>query len=129
MSIITRDSESWIGSTLTDTADHKVGTIEEIYFDEQTDRPLWMVVKTGLFGTRHSFVPLADATEVRGAVVTPYDKREVEHAPRIDPADDLSDEQVRALYRYYGLPYDAPVDEPPAPGRETPAERVMHWLV
>jgi hypothetical protein len=129
MSTITMDSESWVGSILTDSENHKLGTIEDIYFDEQS-RPLWRVVKTGRFGARHSLVPLADARRTGHAIATPFAKRQVEDAPRIDLAEDLRDEQVRELYRYYGLTYDAEVagSEPEA-AFETAAERVLKYLM
>lgn len=127
MDPIAADCESWIGSIVLDADGVRVGTIESIYFDEQTDCPQWMVVRTGLFGVKHSFVPLADATLVVGAVRTPHDKRQIERAPKVDDADDVPDEQVVELYRYYGLPYAAPVDQPPRPG-ESLTERVLRYV-
>ncbi len=126
MSTIATDCESWIGSTLIDGDECTVGTIEEVYFDEQTDRPQWMVVRTGLFGTKHSFVPLADASLTYDAVATPYDKRLIDHAPRVDTADELADAQVLALYRYYGLSYVEPLDVA-APG-ESLTERILRYV-
>jgi len=108
MTIDTMDSETWIGSTLIDSAEHKVGTIEAIYFDEDTGRAQWMAVKSGLLGTKHSFVPLTDAMAVDDAIQTPYDKSQIDDAPSVDPDEDLRDEQVLELYRHYGLPYEAP---------------------
>jgi hypothetical protein len=118
MSNITMDSESWIGSTLLGSDDVKVGRIEAIYFDEQTGRPQWMAVKTGLFGNNHHLVPLAEAMPTTdGDVKTPYDKRHVEDAPKIEGDEDLADDQVVELYRYYGLAYDVPTDDA-LPARE-----------
>jgi len=108
MSINTMDSESWIGSTLVDNDDRKLGTIEAIYFDEQTGQSQWMAIKSGLFGNKHHFVPLAGATPTDEAVITPYDKSQIDDAPNIDPDEDLADDQVVELYRYYGLAYDPP---------------------
>jgi len=110
MSITTLDSESWIGLTLIDSEDRKLGKVEAIYVDAQTDQPQWMAVKTGLWGSERSFVPLADATPVGDAVRTPYAKREIDDAPRLAAEEDLPDDQVVELYRYYGLAYDAPGD-------------------
>jgi hypothetical protein len=110
MSTITTDSESWIGTTLVDDDDCKLGTIEAIYFNEETGQPEWMAVKTGLFGTKHNFVPLADAMPTEDAIRTPYDKSQIDDAPKVDPDEDLREDQVLELYSYYGLPYDVPVD-------------------
>lgn len=130
MSVMTMNAESWVGSVLDDLDGRRIGTIEAIYFDEQTSEPQWMVVKTGMFGTRHSFVPLDDARPMQDAIVTSHDKSEIDDAPKIALAEDLPDEQLHELYRYYGLPYDAPFET----GRsriavESPVDRIMQYLV
>jgi len=106
MSTITTDSESWIGSTLIDRDDSKLGTVEAIYFDEQNGRPQWMAVKSGLLGHRHSFVPLAGAMVTGDAITTPYDKAQVADAPKVDTDEDLHDDEVVELYGHYGLSYE-----------------------
>ena len=125
MSTIPRDSESWIGSTLVDGRHHKLGTIEEIYVDEESELPLWMVVRTGRFGhVRHTFVPIADARRAGDAVVTPHARAEIEHAPSIDVAEEVPDEELRELYRHYGLPYALPFEDP----CDNVVERVLGYL-
>ena len=52
--------------------------------------------------------PVAGATPTDEAVITPYDKSQIDDAPNIDPDEDLADDQVVELYRYYGLAYDPP---------------------
>ncbi|WP_324277596.1 PRC-barrel domain-containing protein [Blastococcus brunescens] len=49
-----------IGSTAVGS-DGKLGTVGEVYLDDETGRPEWATVRTGMFGTKESFVPLADA--------------------------------------------------------------------
>jgi len=39
----------------------KLGRIGQIYLDDETSEPTWVTVKTGLFGTSESFVPLNQA--------------------------------------------------------------------
>jgi uncharacterized protein (TIGR02271 family) len=53
---------SWQGATLVDRDGSRVGTIDAIYVDDQTGEPEWALVNTGLFGTKSSFVPLAQAS-------------------------------------------------------------------
>jgi hypothetical protein len=107
---ITADPETWIGSTLTDPKSHRLGTIEGIYAEEPAGEPLWMLVRSGRFTRRHSFVPLVDARPLGSVVVTEYRRPQIDSAPRIDPHDDLLDHQVRELYRHYGLRDDVPLD-------------------
>jgi hypothetical protein len=126
MRTLTLDTDTWIGRPLTDGDHHRVGTIEEIYYDEQSDEAIWMVVRTGRLAARRLFVPTASTIVARDAVVTVYAKDEIEDAPRIDAADDLPEDQLRDLYRHYGLQYDAPVDGARCP---TAAERVLAYLM
>src|SRR3954465_8974873 len=103
----------WRGRTLVDTAGDKIGTLEEIYLDAQTDEPEWGVVTTGLFGSKQSFVPLADATSTDDGVRVPYEKATVKDAPKVDPDGRLSRSEERELYAHYGreyTEYDAPND-------------------
>jgi uncharacterized protein (TIGR02271 family) len=96
----------WQGRTLVDRDGDRVGSIDAIYLDDQTGEPEWALVNTGLFGTKSSFVPLAQATQTDQDVRVPYDKQLVKDAPRIDPDGHLSEAEERQLWRHYGLDYD-----------------------
>jgi PRC-barrel domain len=61
----------WQGATMVDRDGDQVGTIEAIYLDDQTGQPEWALVNTGRFGTRASFVPLAQATPAGDQVQVP----------------------------------------------------------
>lgn len=129
MSTISTDRGSWTGMTLIDSDDHRLGTIEEIYFDEPTGRPLWMVVRTGLFGTRRNLVPMDDAMPTGDCITTPYDKSQIDGSPRIDLTEELADDRVRALYAHYGMPYDAPgVSESYDTARLSTVDRVLMYV-
>ena len=41
----------------------KIGSIGQLYADDDTGEPTWVTVKTGLFGTSQSFVPVEGAHE------------------------------------------------------------------
>ena len=49
-------------ANVVDETGDKIGGVGQIYLDDQTDRPTWATVKTGLFGTKETFVPLQDAS-------------------------------------------------------------------
>jgi uncharacterized protein (TIGR02271 family) len=99
------------GATLLDSNGSKIGTVEEIYLDKQTDQPEWLTVRTGLLGTKGNFVPLAQAEMEGTDVRVPYSKDEVKGAPSVDASGDLSQSEEAELYRHYGLEYsEAPSD-------------------
>ncbi|PRY44335.1 uncharacterized protein (TIGR02271 family) [Geodermatophilus tzadiensis] len=92
-----------IGGTAVDRDGDKLGKIGEVYLDDETGRPEWATVHTGLFGTKETFVPLAQA-EVSGETIRfPYEKAKVKDAPKIDTDGHLSPQEEQELYRYYGL--------------------------
>jgi uncharacterized protein (TIGR02271 family) len=62
-----------------------------------------VTVKTGLFGTAESFVPLQDATLIGSDVRVAYNKGEVKDAPRVDPDGSITPTEEQRLYAHYGL--------------------------
>jgi len=99
-------NEQQLGSVIGSTAvgaDGKLGTVGEVYLDDETGRPEWATVRTGMFGTKESFVPLAEADLSGSDLRLPYDKDKVKHAPQIDTDGHLSPTEEAELYRYYGL--------------------------
>ena len=93
------------GRDAIDSNGEKIGSIDEIYEDTETGRPEWLAVKTELFGSKISFVPLAEASETGEGIRVPYTKDQVKDAPTADPSGELSQEEEARLYRHYGLPY------------------------
>ncbi len=81
----------------------KVGQVGQIYIDDQTNEPDWVTVKTGLFGTAESFVPLQGARIDGDNIVISYDKDTIKAAPRVEADGSLSPDEEQALYRHYGL--------------------------
>jgi uncharacterized protein (TIGR02271 family) len=101
----TQDITSWRGEKLVSGEGEKIGTIDEIYIDEQTGEPEWLAVSTGLFGSRVSFVPLAEARRDGDEVRVPYGKDQVKDSPNADADGALSQDEESRLYRHYGLGY------------------------
>lgn len=81
----------------------KVGSVGEIYVDDVTGAPDWVTVRTGLFGTADTFVPLQTARVEGGDLVVPYAKDLIKDAPRIEADGALSPQEERVLYRHYSV--------------------------
>lgn len=79
----------------------KIGKAGRVYVDDQTGRPKWVSVETGLFGTRASFIPLEGATFDGEQLTVPYDKGRVKGAPDLGDGDHLSPEDEETLNRYF----------------------------
>ena len=97
----------WQGRTLKDSNGDKIGKIDALYVDDQTGKPEWALVNTGLFGTKSSFVPLAGASPQGEDVVATVDAEQVKDAPKMNPDQELSEAQEAELFRHYGIDYTA----------------------
>jgi hypothetical protein len=91
------------GDDLYDRDGDKIGSIEEIYLDAETNEPEWALVNTGLFGTKRTFVPITDATERDGDLAVPFEKSAVKDAPGIEANGQLSQREEAELFRHYGM--------------------------
>jgi uncharacterized protein (TIGR02271 family) len=113
------DVKTWRGEQAHGRDGDKLGTIADIYLDRDTGEPEWAAVKTGLFGTKVSFAPLAKATHSGDGVQLPYTKDQLKDAPNAEADGELSQEEEAALYRHYGLDYsEAPSDSGLATGHD-----------
>jgi uncharacterized protein (TIGR02271 family) len=81
----------------------KVGTVKQVYLDNDNGQPLFASVATGLFGTSESFVPLQDATFTGDELRVGYDKDKIKDAPQIAADGDLSENEQDRIWDYYGL--------------------------
>ncbi|WPU10520.1 PRC and DUF2382 domain-containing protein [Pseudarthrobacter oxydans] len=79
----------------------KIGSIGQLYADDDTGEPTWVTAKTGLFGTSQSFVPVEGAHSQGDDLVVPYSKEHVKDAPRVDVDGHLTPEEEDRLYTYY----------------------------
>jgi uncharacterized protein (TIGR02271 family) len=102
--MISRDSvQTLIGGTAYSTDGDKIGSIGTVYLDNASGEPAWVTVKTGLFGSNESFVPLDQAEQTSDGIRVPYDKDRVKNAPNIETDRELSEQEEDQLYSYYGL--------------------------
>ncbi len=92
-----------VGSDVYDESGDKIGTASEVYLDDETGQPEWVTVRTGLLGTKESFVPIRNADLSDDGLRVPVSKDQVKNAPKIDTEGHLSPEEEQELYRYYGM--------------------------
>jgi uncharacterized protein (TIGR02271 family) len=99
------EAYDWRGRTILDADGDKIGKLSEIYLDQETGKPEWALVNTGLFGTKHSFVPLTGASPDGEDVRIQFSKDRVKDAPNIDEGHELSQQEEADLYAHYGFEY------------------------
>jgi len=98
------------GATVYDSAGEKIGKVEEIFYDYETNEPEWIGLGTGMFGKKRVLVPVRGANIANDSVSVRYTKDQVKDSPDID-SDEISNETERELYAYYSGG-DADADAP-----------------
>ncbi|MFF9277586.1 PRC and DUF2382 domain-containing protein [Streptomyces griseosporeus] len=101
-----------------DEGGKKIGEAKHVFLDDVTGAPEWVSVKTGMFGTSETFVPIREARVVDGHTEVPYSKSKVKDAPHVDVdgGGHLSEEEEHRLYDYYGMDWDASWSRANQPG-------------
>jgi uncharacterized protein (TIGR02271 family) len=105
MSVDLSDPRELTGANVTGHNGEKLGKVDNVYMDNETGRPEWASVKTGMFGSHVSLVPLATAEYRDGDLQVPYSKQQVQDAPHHDPGKELSVDDERELFSHYGVEY------------------------
>jgi PRC-barrel domain len=100
--------DEWVDRDLYDIHGEKVGKVSAIYYDDASQRPEWVAVHTGLFGSNSSFVPISGAAIYRDEdgddehLQVQFSKDQIKDAPNVDDNGTLSPEEERRLYEHYG---------------------------
>lgn len=99
----------WHGRMLVDRDGEKIGKLEDVYVDVETDEPQFATVKEGLISRHLTFVPLGGIKVGPDELQVTVSKDQVKNAPNIElHGEELSQADESALYHYYELNYTPP---------------------
>lgn len=93
--------QAYLGRDAVDPQGTKIGSVKQVYLDDETGQPDWVTVHTGLFGMKEHFAPLQGSTLDGDHLVLPFGKDVVKDSPDVRDADHLDPDEQQALYRYY----------------------------
>lgn len=102
----------WHGRRLVDCMGNKIGRLQEIYVDVETDEPQFCTVKEGFIRRHLTFVPLGGiqigTNDLRVAVT----RDQVRSAPDLRMyGEELSQADESTLYHHFELNYTPPDSE------------------
>ncbi|WIY82925.1 PRC and DUF2382 domain-containing protein [Propionimicrobium sp. PCR01-08-3] len=106
-------------ATVYDNENKRIGTVGQIYVDNQTGRPKFVTVNLGLFGTRETFLPVDAARQNNGDLTVPFSKDFIKGAPSIEADGELTPKEESELFRYYADGMTSGEHGTPAAGRGT----------
>jgi sporulation protein YlmC with PRC-barrel domain len=100
----------WHGKMLFDREGQKIGKLQDVYVDVETDEPQFGTVREGIIGRHLTFVPLGNIQVGPGELVVQVTRAQVRSAPDIELyGDELSQADESALYHHFELNY-TPID-------------------
>ncbi len=91
------------GVEVTNQDGEKLGKVDGLFVDDQVNVPTWVAVGSGIFGSHHYLVPLAQTRFVDGRLLVPYSKDDLTLAPHHDPDEPLTVEQEQTLFAHYNV--------------------------
>ncbi len=92
------------GYEVYDPSGEKIGKVYDLFLDE-SDSPEYNGVKMNFFGLRSTLVlwEIVRVDEERGAVEVSAEKERVKSAPSFDDDQEITLEQKREVYDYFGV--------------------------
>jgi hypothetical protein len=117
-----QEAIGWIGSRVDDVYGTTIGTVADVWVDEETRRPRWLLLQSGRFGGRFTLIPYADASGGPADVWIPYDRVTVRQAPAVTPGEPLTDQLDSEFSAHYAAAREAATPTPPPPPARPRAE-------
>ena len=100
----------WLGRPVVDRGGEPLGTVADVYMDDDTGEPEWLLV-TAPGGSEGSFVPLAGADDTGDPIEVPYTADQVAGAPGAGDDGVISPEEEAAITAHYGIGQDEERDD------------------
>lgn len=93
----------WVGFRVDDVYGARVGVVEDVYVDHETDAPCWLLTKMGRFSEVYALIPVQDAVAGSGHVWVPYEKDLIRRAPQITGGMPVTQQTEAALCAHFGV--------------------------
>lgn len=99
----------WHGKVIVDCNGEKIGKLQEVYVDVETDEPQFCTVKEGFLNRHLTFVPLRGIQIGPDSLQTTATKEQVRSAPEIQMhGEELTQADESTLYHHFEQNYTPP---------------------
>jgi uncharacterized protein YrrD len=106
------DATEWRGKMLLDRDGDRIGKLQDVYVDVETDEPQFGTVKEGFIGRHLTFVPLPGIQVGPDSLRVAATKDQVRSAPDIAMhGEELSQADESTLYHHFEMNYTPPDSE------------------
>lgn len=96
----------WLGKPILDRAGERIGKLQDVYVDVETDAPQFGTVKEGIFSRHLTFVPLVGVQVGPDQLQVTATKDQVRSAPDLElHGEELSQADESRLYHHFEQNY------------------------
>jgi hypothetical protein len=99
------DLADWRGQDVFDENSEKLGKLDDVLYDGESDDPAFGAVRSGTLSKHLTFVPLLGATAGREYLRVRMSKSAFKDAPSFAPDVQLTLEDEEKIYGFFGLDY------------------------
>lgn len=104
--MVVYDADSLLNADMFTSDGERVGPIEQVFEDSRTGAAQWVAVGTNWLGGNTTLVPLGNVeVAADGTITVPFSKETLSDAPNHDPDDELTPDEQREYFEYYGIDY------------------------
>lgn len=105
-------ASDWLGKVLVDSQGERIGKLQDVYVDVETDEPQFGTVKERFLDRHFTFVPLAGAAVGPDELRVTVARDQVRSAPDLDlHGQEMSQADESALYHHFEMNYTPPSTE------------------
>jgi PRC-barrel domain len=94
------DALGWVGFRVDDLNGSRVGTVQSVYVDAASEKPVWLIVKVGRFGNVTA-LPYAECADGAARVWIAHERKTIRAAPAVESGEPLVREQELELCAHY----------------------------
>lgn len=99
-----RDIKDLFNKTAYDVNGDKLGSVKEVFVDDNSGQPTFVEVSHGLFGMSESIVPMRGHKFAgEDDLILAFDKERIKDAPSVDTDKALSANDQNEIFRHYGV--------------------------
>lgn len=101
-------ASDWLGKVIVDRDGERIGKLQDVYVDVETDVPQFGTVKEGFFGRHLTFIPLINVEVGPDQLRVTVLRDQVKSAPDLDlHGQEMSQADESTLYHHFEMNYTA----------------------
>ncbi|GIL30895.1 PRC-barrel domain-containing protein [Actinocatenispora comari] len=105
------DPSEWRGLDVLLSGGDKLGKLVDVYYDADSDDPVFLCVKPRRFSSKQVLVPASKVHSAPAGLTADWSDEDVRGAPTTKPGEGLSGADEQRAFRHYGMDYAEPTTD------------------